>query len=157
VAKHFGGVKIFSDISFRLARGEAVALVGANGTGHTLPFDDTSFDHVLGWNAIYHDDEDIVLRTIAEIRRALQSDGTYLGTMLSRRGLPHEHKKAPGHEISRNTWIFDSPETDKIHPHHYCDAAQLLALFSGFEVVRLEDREHEMPGSCHWHLLAERL
>lgn len=28
-----GGVKTFSDISFRLARGESVALVGANGTG----------------------------------------------------------------------------------------------------------------------------
>lgn len=124
---------------------------------HTLPFDDTSFDHVLGWNVIYHGDEDIALRTIAEIRRALRPGGTYLGTMLSRRGLPHEHKKAPGHEISRNTWIFDSPETDRVHPHHYCDAAQLLALFSGFEVVRLEDREHETPGSCHWHLLAERL
>jgi phosphonate transport system ATP-binding protein len=33
LTKHFGATRIFSDVSFRLARGEAVALVGANGTG----------------------------------------------------------------------------------------------------------------------------
>ena len=33
LAKSFGETPIFSDVSFRLARGEAVALVGANGTG----------------------------------------------------------------------------------------------------------------------------
>ena len=33
VTKSFGKTEIFSDVSFRLVRGEAVALVGANGTG----------------------------------------------------------------------------------------------------------------------------
>ncbi|MEM6373527.1 MAG: ATP-binding cassette domain-containing protein [Pseudomonadota bacterium] len=33
VAKRFGDTPIFSNVSVRLARGEAVALVGANGTG----------------------------------------------------------------------------------------------------------------------------
>lgn len=33
LAKRFGDTPIFADVSFRLARGEAVALVGANGTG----------------------------------------------------------------------------------------------------------------------------
>ena len=33
VSKTFGATRIFSDVSFRLARGEATALVGANGTG----------------------------------------------------------------------------------------------------------------------------
>lgn len=33
VAKRFGDTAVFSDVSFRLARGEAVALVGANGAG----------------------------------------------------------------------------------------------------------------------------
>lgn len=33
VSKTFGETSVFSDVSFRLARGEAVALVGANGTG----------------------------------------------------------------------------------------------------------------------------
>lgn len=124
---------------------------------HDLPFEDASFDHVLSWNVIYHGDEDILLRTIAEIRRVLRPGGTYLGTMLSKRRLPFEQAKYPGKEISRNAWVFDAPGTDKIHPHYFCSAAELLALFSGFECLTLSDREHEKPGSYHWHLTMERL
>lgn len=124
---------------------------------HALPFEDTSFDHVLSWNVIYHGDEDILLRTIGEIRRVLKPGGTYLGTMLSKRRLPFETAQYPAREISRNAWVFDSPGTDKIHPHYFCSAAELLALFSGFECRWLEDREHEKPGSWHWHLMMERL
>ena len=124
---------------------------------HELPFDDASFDHVLSWNVIYHGDEDILLRSIAEIRRVLKPGGTYLGTMLSKRRLPHEQARYPGREISRNAWVFDAPGTDKVHLHYFCNAAELLALFSGFEVLNLRDQEHEKPGSWHWHLTLERL
>lgn len=124
---------------------------------HDLPLADASFDHVLSWNVIYHGDEDILLRTIAEIRRVLKPGGSYLGTMLSKRRLPHEQAKYPGREISRNAWTFDAPGTDKVHPHYFCSAAELLALFSGFEVLTLQDQEHEKPGSWHWHLALERL
>lgn len=122
-----------------------------------LPFEDHSFDHVLSWNVIYHGDEDVVLKTIAEIRRILKPGGSYMGTMLSKRRLPFERELAEGREISRNAWVFDAPGTDKIHPHYFCNAAELLALFSGFEITWLEDREHEKPGSFHWHLIMERL
>jgi hypothetical protein len=44
-----------------------------------------------------------------------------------------------------------------MHPHYFCSAADLLALFSGFEVLKLENREHESPGSFHWHVTMERL
>ncbi|MEM0949076.1 MAG: class I SAM-dependent methyltransferase [Pseudomonadota bacterium] len=124
---------------------------------HNLPFDDGHFDHVLSWNVIYHGDEDILLKTIADIRRVLKPGGTYLGTMLSKRRLPSEQARHPGREISRNAWVFDAPGTDKIHPHYFCSAAELLALFSGFECLRLDDCEHEKPGSFHWHLTMERL
>lgn len=124
---------------------------------HDLPFEDGSFDHVLSWNVIYHGDEDILLRSIAEIRRVLKPRGSFLGTMLSKRRLPFEQAAAEGREISRNTWVFDTPASDKRHPHYFCSGAELLALFSGFEVKWLEDRAHEKPGSYHWHLLMERL
>lgn len=127
------------------------------GRMHDLPFEDASFDHVLSWNVIYHGDEDILLRTLAEIRRVLKPGGTYLGTMLSKRRLPNEQAKYPGREISRNAWVFDAPGTDKIHPHYFCSAAELLALFAGFECLELSDREHDKPGSYHWHLTMERL
>lgn len=128
------------------------------GRMHDLPFEDGAFDHVLSWNVIYHGDEDILLRTIGEIRRVLKPGGTYLGTMLSKRRLPFEQAKyTGGREIGRNAWVFDAPGTDKIHPHYFCTAAEMLALFSGFEPLWLEDREHDAPGSWHWHLIMERL
>lgn len=123
-----------------------------------LPFEEASFDHVLSWNVIYHGDEDVLLRTIGEIRRVLRPGGTFLGTMLSKRRLAHDRASDPGREISRNTWVFDGdPSSDKIHPHYFCNAAELLSLFQGFEASWLEDRPHEKPGSYHWHLIMERL
>lgn len=121
-----------------------------------LPFDAASFDHVLAWNVIYHGDEAIVRRTLAEVARVTRPGGTFMATMLSARRLPVEQAKAAGREISRNTWVFDGPG-DKVHPHYFCTAPDLLALLRGFEVFTLYDRPHESPGSWHWHLLAERL
>ncbi len=121
-----------------------------------LPFADSAFDHVLSWNVIYHGDEAVVSQTIAEIRRVLKPGGTFMGTMLSARRVPVEQAKASGREISRNTWVFDGPG-DKVHPHYFCNASDLLTLFSGFEALSLRDQIHDTPGSWHWHILAERV
>lgn len=121
-----------------------------------LSFENATFDHVLAWNVIYHGDETVVRRSLAEIGRVLRPGGTFMATMLSARRLPVEQARAPGREISRNTWVFEGPG-DKIHPHYFCSAPDLLALLWGFEVFTLYDRPHEKPGSWHWHLLAERL
>jgi len=121
-----------------------------------LPYADGQFDHVLAWNVIYHGDENIVRRCLAEIARVTKSGGTFMATMLSARRVPVERAKAVGREISRNTWTFDGPG-DKIHPHYFCNAADLIALMPAFEMLTLFDRVHEKPGSWHWHLLAERL
>ena len=121
-----------------------------------LPFEDAAFDHVLAWNVIYHGDESIVRRTLAEVARVTRPGGTFMATMLSARRVPVEQAKASGREISRNTWVFDGPG-DKVHPHYFCTAPDLLSLLWGFEVFTLYDRPHEKPGSWHWHLLAERL
>ena len=122
-----------------------------------LPFTDACFDHVLSWNVIYHGDETIVLNTISEVRRVLKPGGTFLLTMLSKRRLWLDRKNLNGpREISNNTWVFDEKNSDKIHPHYYCNAIEMLCLFQGFEVLWIEDREHETPGSWHWHLILER-
>jgi 2-polyprenyl-3-methyl-5-hydroxy-6-metoxy-1,4-benzoquinol methylase len=121
-----------------------------------LPFEDGQFDHVLSWNVIYHGDESVVRRTLAEIARVTRPGGSFMATMLSARRLPVEQARAPGREISRNTWVFDGPG-DKVHPHYFCNAADLIALMPEFEVVTLFDRPHDKPGSWHWHFLAERL
>ena len=122
----------------------------------SLKTSDASFDHVLSWNVIYHGDETVVAGSIAEIARVLKPGGTFMGTMLSARRVPVELAKASGREISRNTWVFDGPG-DKVHPHYFCPARDLVALFAVFELSSLVDREHDTPGSWHWHVLAERV
>ena len=136
------------------AQGLTIAISQAPMT--KLPFEDGQFDHVLSWNVIYHGDETVVRRTLAEIARVTRPGGSFMATMLSARRLPVEQARAPGREISRNTWVFDGPG-DKVHPHYFCNAADLIALMPEFEVFTLFDRPHDKPGSWHWHFLAEKL
>ena len=136
------------------AQGLTIAISQAPMT--ELPFEDGQFDHVLSWNVIYHGDETVVRRTLAEIARVTRPGGSFMATMLSARRLPVEQARAPGREISRNTWVFDGPG-DKVHPHYFCNAADLIALMPEFEVFTLFDRPHDKPGSWHWHFLAEKL
>ncbi|MEM8656326.1 MAG: class I SAM-dependent methyltransferase [Pseudomonadota bacterium] len=144
---------------------EGLAEIDKAGTGvkttlgrmDDLPFEDNAFDHVLSWNVIYHGNETVLLDTISEVRRVLKPGGTFMLTMLSKRRLWIDRKNLNGPcEISRNTWVFDEDGSDKRHPHYYCGAVEMLALFQGFEVMWMEDREHEKPGSWHWHLILER-
>ena len=122
-----------------------------------LPFEDGTFDHVLSWNVIYHGDETVLLNTISEVRRVLKLGGTFMLTMLSKRRLRNDQEKLKSpKEISRNTWVFNDERSDKRHPHYYCSAVEMLALFQGFEVKWMEDREHDKPGSWHWYLILER-
>jgi tellurite methyltransferase len=60
-----------------------------------------------------------------------------------------------GREVADDTFVIDGVD-DKAHPHFYCDAAGLMSIFSGFELLSLSDRQHEKPGSWHWHMIAER-
>ncbi len=117
-----------------------------------LPYDSASFDYLLAFNVIYHGDRTIVAQTIAEIRRVLKPGALYQGTMLSKR----DTTRLGGSEISPGTFVAEGAD-DKIHPHFYCSAAELIALFDGFEILSLVDRVHSRPGSWHWHLVAERL
>lgn len=115
-------------------RGLAVETVEAPMT--ELPFDTASFDHVLAWNVIYHGEEAVVRRTISEVARVTRPGGSFMATMLSARRLPVEQAKGKGQEISRNTRVFEG-EGDKIHPHYFCTAPDLLSLLWGFEVFTL--------------------
>lgn len=117
-----------------------------------LPFEDACFDYVLAFNVIYHGAPDIVAGAVSEIRRVLKPGGLYQGTMLSKRNV----NCGQGTEIAPNVWVREGDD-DKDHPHFYCSAAELAALFEGFELWTLEDRLHRKPGSWHWHLTAERL
>ena len=130
-------------------RGLPLAL--AAGVMSDLPYDDGRFDFVLAWNVIYHGNGDVVRRCVSEIRRVLRPGGVYQGTMLSTR-----HRAfGRGREVAPNTFVL-AGEGDKAHPHFYCDARELVGLFSGFELRSLVDREQRDAGTYHWHLVAKR-
>ncbi len=117
-----------------------------------LPFTSESFDYLLSWNVIYHGNLSVVLHSLGEILRVLKPGGIFQATMLSKRNV----EIASGTKIDKDTYInYDCFE--KRHPHFYCNAAELIALLSGFAPIILKDCEHSKPGSYHWHLLAEKL
>ena len=116
-----------------------------------LPFESESIDYLLAWNVIYHGNQSVVTRSVSEILRVLKPGGLFQGTMLSKRN----EEIASGKRISRNTYI-NTDRFEKRHPHFYCDATELLALFNGFEPIRLADEVHKRPGSFHWHVLMEK-
>jgi tellurite methyltransferase len=121
------------------------------GRADALPFADGTFDFVLSWNVIHHGDLGEVGHRIGEIWRVLKPGGLYQGTLLPKRNLNY----GQGREIAPDTFVGEAPR--RSHPHFYCDAATVVALLSGFELLSLSQREHRQPNSWHWHILAERL
>ena len=74
----------------------------------------------------------------------LKPGGIFQGTMLSKRNASY----GVGAEVAPNTFVdagIDPDDTDKVHPHFYCNAAELVALFAGFELLSLIDQEHPSP------------
>ncbi|WP_119167801.1 class I SAM-dependent methyltransferase [Algihabitans albus] len=130
--------------------GLEIAAHRASMTG--LPCSDARFDLLLSWNVIYHGDPTVVHGAIAEIARVLRPGGIFQGTMLSKR---NRHFRQ-GHEIAPDTWVDEAGEGDKAHPHFFCDATELCALFTDFELLTLHQDDHGKAGHWHWHLTAER-
>jgi SAM-dependent methyltransferase len=133
------------------ARSRGLALGVRQAEIDPLPFADASFDFVLSWNVIYHGTLGDAGRRLAEIWRVLKPGGLYQGTMLPTRNINY----GKGRTSAPGTFVVDGAE-ERGHPHFYCDAATLVALFAGFELVSLQQRQHRQPGSWHWHVLAER-
>ncbi|HEV2302141.1 MAG TPA: class I SAM-dependent methyltransferase [Stellaceae bacterium] len=138
-------------LSFLAARARArgLSLGLAQGSADALPYPARSFDFVLSWNVIYHGSLGDTGRRLAEIWRVLKPGGLYQGTMLSKRNGNY----GLGRTVAPDTFV-DARE--RAHPHFYCDASGLVALFAGFEILSLAQREQRKPNSWHWHVVAER-
>jgi SAM-dependent methyltransferase len=116
-----------------------------------LPFAEAAFDFVLAFNVVYHGDGAIVAAALAEIGRVLRPGGVVQATMLSKRNVLF----GQGSEVAADTFV-NTAGSDKMHPHFYCNAAELVALLRGFELLSLQDIDHTGRGHWHWHLVAER-
>ena len=133
------------------ARARGISLGVRQGTADALPFDDGSFDFVLSWNVIHHGTLGDVGRRLAEIWRVLKPGALFQGTMLPTRNINYGR----GRTVAPDTFVVDRAE-ERGHPHFYCDAATLVALFAGFELLSLKQQLQRKPGSWHWHIIAER-
>jgi len=133
------------------AASRGLALNPSQGTADALPYQDRAFDFVLAWNVIYHGTLGDAGNRIAEIWRVLKPGGLYQGTMLPTRNINY----GVGRETAPATFIVDGAE-ERSHPHFYCDAATLVALFTGFELLALTQTQQQKPGSWHWNIVAER-
>ena len=131
------------------ARARGLSIGRAQGSADDLPYPARSFDFVLSWNVIYHGSLGDTGRRLAEIWRVLKPGGLYQGTMLSKRNGNY----GIGRTVAPDTFVAAG---ERAHPHFYCDAAGLVALFAGFDILALEQRVQRKPHSWHWHVLAER-
>jgi SAM-dependent methyltransferase len=118
---------------------------------YAIPFGDRTFDAVIAWNVIYHGDRDLAQRAIDEFARVLVPGGLYSGTLLSKRNRGY----GLGRQVSADAFVVDDAPDDKVHPHLYLGAADVLTLHRGFEVLALEDVQ-QTPGANHWQFTFER-
>ena len=132
------------------ARGLSVSL--HKGLADALPYPDAGFDYVLSWNVIHHGTLGDLGRRLGEIWRVLRPAGLLQATVLSTRDANY----GIGRAIAPDTFVIDQVER-KGHPHCYCDAATLVGLLAGFDLLTLSQQLQERrPGSHHWHIIAER-
>jgi tellurite methyltransferase len=139
-----GGLEVLRQEA--VARGLRISIERAAMTD--LPYRAALFDYVLAFNVIYHGDPSVVRATLTEVRRVLRLGGIFQGTMLTKENVNFGR----GREVAPDTWVNEA-ESDKAHPHFYCDAAGLETLFEGFEIQELAARGHAKPGSWHWHVV----
>lgn len=128
------------------ARAAGLPVGFAMGDSLGLPFSTGTFDAVLAFNVVYHNDEVGLAATVAEVRRVLRADGIYLSTMLSKR----HREYGRGTEVSANTFCQPDAGDDKVHPHLYADLDDLQRLHAGFDLVSAVDRDQTDHGSFHW-------
>ncbi|HUQ54810.1 class I SAM-dependent methyltransferase [Lentzea sp.] len=144
-----------SPTAVEFVRGEAadrrVALAADVADITSLPCPTGAFDFVLAFNVVYHADEDVLARVLEEVRRVLRPGGLYQATMLSKRNAQYGR----GVEVAANTFVQPRAADDKVHPHLYADAADLVRLHQGFRLLDAFDAEQGEAGSYHWHCLFE--
>jgi len=117
-----------------------------------LPYKRSCFDAVISLRTIYHQRLDDVQKTILEIKRILNRNGSILIDFLSKR----THSYGRGIFVEENTFIEeDGPEKGIIH--YFVDREELEKLFKEFKCLNMELREKQVEGKLRsrWIVMAK--
>ena len=118
----------------------------------SLPFSSGFFGYILSWNVLYHGNLSELKQAVAEVKRVLAFDGFFQGTFISKTNSYF----GKGTALDSNTYISED-ESDKSHPHCYVNERELRDLLRGFEIISLEDVEHDnYEGAFHFHVFAKK-
>lgn len=116
-----------------------------------LPYEENSFDCILGWNVINHTDTEGVKKTVSEIRRVLRPGGECYLTLLSKSAWSW---KQDWPLIDENTKLRLEEGPEYGIPHFFADKETLEALFREFEILgisHVEDWGRNNKG-IHYHI-----
>jgi tellurite methyltransferase len=140
------------DFTRSLAKQQMRPIYLVTGLTTALPCADESLDYLLAWNVIHHGNRNSVQKSLSEIHRVLRPGGIFQGTMLSKKN----RLFGQGREVAADTFVLEG-ELDESRPHFYCNQMELSALFDPMELLRVNDLEHERPGSYHLHFVAMKI
>lgn len=132
------------------ASSEGLKIYPKNGNLNSLPYHNGEFDYILAWDVISHSDLKNVQVTISEIYRVLKTGGIFQGTLISKRNVG----LLPDNNSALYPYMDDLGKRDML----YCySAIELVHILTGFEILKLKDKEYKHRGPYHWHFVAEKI
>lgn len=123
---------------------------------NNLKFPDNSFDAVICYHTISHNDFDGIKQTLSEINRVLKQNGEIFVTLLSNAGLEEDDK---------NKKIIYMNEYGMDIQHYFCDYSDVLTLMKDFHLKSVDQiseylvflpRRYRKPGAINFYVNASK-
>ena len=115
-----------------------------------LPYADETFDAIVSFDAIQHQDTTGVKKSISEIRRVLKPGGECFITLGSKAGWAWQYDFPM---VDENTKLCQDPGGPEHNvPHFFADDDQIGGLFEDFEIVGMSHAQRFYRGRHAFHL-----
>ena len=121
----------------------------------SLPYEDSSFDCLLAFHTIYHQDDEGIKKVIREIKRVLKDKGEAFITFNSKENSTFKDRGAK--RISDNTLIKTKGHEAGI-PHYYADKTDVENLLKDFKIRELfyKEEPYSEYTSTHFFVLVQK-
>ena len=122
----------------------------------SLPYEDSSFDCLIAYHAIYHTDDEGIHKVINEIKRILKAGGEAYITFNTKNG--SSFKDPDGKHLTDNTVIKTKGHEAGI-PHYYASKQDVELLLKDFEIVEFSYKEEYWQDylGTHYFVLIKKL